>query len=462
MSLNRPLDHKEYIKLKYLSEPSEEVKEKKLRKKVKVKAATKLSNIRIFDDDIDLQKLNANDDEDELELQYGTNEEKPFVAMVIDERSAELKRKDIDRNTWKPIATHSEPEPSMRPPASSSVSKKSSDPPKRTSTSVDLTCVKKEPGISDDKDLSPPRPGRRKIPDDDDDDLSPPRVSSHREDRDISPPRRHRTSHSPADSPPRRSSKPSRWQRESKSHMKNDSSPPRARRRHDSSGDRSPIRSQRRESSPSSRSSHSKDQRVETRRDDRHRGHTSFHERNRLGLTDEQMGRGAKTVYRDKGTGQKRDIEAEARTKVKPDPEEEELKRKYEKWSKGVKQVENLEERTNEVLKEMDKPLARSADDEDRDKYLRERELEDDPMLKYIRKKKVKEETKKAESEGKVYTVKPKYQGPAAAPNRFAIPPGYRWDGVDRSNGFEKKLLSKNNEKIADAEEAYKWSTEDM
>lgn len=460
MSLNRPLDHKEYIKLKYLSEPAEEVKQKKLRKKVKVKAATKLSNIRVIDDDLDLQKIKPNDDEDELELQYGTNEEKPFVAMVIDERSAELKRRDIDRNTWKPIVAPSEPEASTRT-SSSSTSKTPSDRPKVPSSLPDLKLVKQDPDLAKDKDLSPPRPGRRQKPDDDD--LSPPRVSSHRDDGDISPPRRRRSSPSPAHSPPRRSSKPSRWSREPKSRFDHDSSPPRARRRLDSPDDSSPIRPRRRDPSPSSKNSPSNDHREQTRRrDDQYRSRNSPRERNRLGLTEEEMGRGAKTVYRDRGTGQKRDMEAEARTKVKPDPEEEELKKKYEIWSKGLKQVNSLEERTNEVLKEMDKPLARFADDEDRDKFLRERELEDDPMLKYIRKKKVKEETKKAESEGRVYMVKPQYQGPAPAPNRFAIPPGYRWDGVDRSNGFEKKLLSKNNEKIADQEEAYKWSTEDM
>lgn len=47
-------------------------------------------------------------------------------------------------------------------------------------------------------------------------------------------------------------------------------------------------------------------------------------------------------------------------------------------------------------------------------------------------------------------------------PNRFGISPGHRWDGVDRSNGYEKKWLDKQNSKLAQEEEAYKWSTEDM
>ena len=40
--------------------------------------------------------------------------------------------------------------------------------------------------------------------------------------------------------------------------------------------------------------------------------------------------------------------------------------------------------------------------------------------------------------------------------------PGSRWDGVDRSNGFEKRYYESIAKKKAIQEEAYKWSTEDM
>lgn len=58
--------------------------------------------------------------------------------------------------------------------------------------------------------------------------------------------------------------------------------------------------------------------------------------------------------------------------------------------------------------------------------------------------------------------TEPKYIGPQPAPNRFKIPPGYRWDGVDRSNGYEKEWFNRINSKKALQEESYKWSVEDL
>lgn len=142
---------------------------------------------------------------------------------------------------------------------------------------------------------------------------------------------------------------------------------------------------------------------------------------------------------------------------------EAELKRKYQVWGRGVKQTKQSQEQIADRAHESNKPLARYENDEDRDRLLKDRELAEDPMLDYIRRKKQIREAKRALERNETVHVFPKYSGPAVAPqNRFLIPPGYRWDGVDRSNGFEAKLMTKQNESVANQEEAYRWSTADM
>ena len=119
----------------------------------------------------------------------------------------------------------------------------------------------------------------------------------------------------------------------------------------------------------------------------------------------------------------------------------------------GLKQIEAHEQRRAELEHESSKPLARYSNDEDLERHLREQERVDDPMLSYIR-------AKKQETEKHKPTM-PVYQG-SYPENRFGIRPGYRWDGVDRSNGYEKRWFDVKNEQVARQEEAYKYSVEDM
>ncbi|KAH9244997.1 hypothetical protein BASA81_017551 [Batrachochytrium salamandrivorans] len=63
-----------------------------------------------------------------------------------------------------------------------------------------------------------------------------------------------------------------------------------------------------------------------------------------------------------------------------------------------------------------------------------------DPMAQFLSR----DDGKKKKEEELTATGKPKFKGARAAPTRFGtgIPPGYRWDGVDRSNGFELQLIN--------------------
>ncbi|XP_038190823.1 BUD13 homolog [Arvicola amphibius] len=162
---------------------------------------------------------------------------------------------------------------------------------------------------------------------------------------------------------------------------------------------------------------------------------------------------GNKTVFRDK-SGRKRNLKLERlqqRRKAEKDSKRDEL---YAQWGKGLAQSRQQQQNVEDAMKEMQKPLARSIDDEDLDRMLREQEREGDPMVNFIKKNKAEENKHKK--------VRPRYNGPAPPPNRFGIGPGYRWDGVDRSNGFEQKRFARLASKKAVEELAYKWSVEDM
>jgi len=144
--------------------------------------------------------------------------------------------------------------------------------------------------------------------------------------------------------------------------------------------------------------------------------------------------------------------EAEEKKRLEKERKEvpEEVKDKFEKWNRGVAQVQNSISRLEDNLYEMSKPLTRTKDDTDRDNLLKDQEREEDPMLAYMRKK-------KAKVVGKV-KVLPKYSGPQPPPNRFNIWPGYRWDGVVRTNGFETKLLTRDVKKNVEEMEAYQMN----
>lgn len=140
-------------------------------------------------------------------------------------------------------------------------------------------------------------------------------------------------------------------------------------------------------------------------------------------------GQNAKTAIR---AGKLRQMEAQQAAEAEKAAKIAKLQESYSKWNKGLKQGADQSKKLEEDVHEMSKPLARFAGDDDLEQMLREQDRDGDPMAAYMAKK-------KRESSGKG-PAKPVYRGPADAPNRFGILPGYRWDGVDRSNGYEKVI----------------------
>lgn len=169
----------------------------------------------------------------------------------------------------------------------------------------------------------------------------------------------------------------------------------------------------------------------------------------------EEESRNAQTVFRDK-SGKRRDLDAERQEQSRKAGEKAEKDQKYAQWGKGLAQSQMQQQSVEDAIKESQKPLARHADDEDLDRMLREQERYGDPMAALLRNKKAKESKLKGIKE------KPRYRGPPPPPNRFNIMPGYRWDGLDRSNGFEQKRYSRMADNKAVQDMAYKWSVEDM
>ena len=159
-------------------------------------------------------------------------------------------------------------------------------------------------------------------------------------------------------------------------------------------------------------------------------------------LDNTQTGKVAETVYRDKA-GKR--VEADS-GKRKKTAEEEETELKNMVWGKGLVQMEEKEEARRRLEAEKSRPFARTEDDKEMNDELKQVTRWGDPMAARLE---------------KTQSSKPKYRGPYP-PNRYGIPPGYRWDGVDRSNGFERNYFNAQNTRRTREHEAHLWSTEQM
>ncbi|CAN6451729.1 unnamed protein product [Victoria cruziana] len=178
-------------------------------------------------------------------------------------------------------------------------------------------------------------------------------------------------------------------------------------------------------------------------------------------------GRGAELVYRINGKTVSKEEYLKLHSK------EEKPKEKKLEWGQGLAQKREAEARLGELELEKERPFARASDDPELDNMLKERVRWGDPMAHLVKRKNtfleledLGNDEKMKESGFVVPQAMPNHswlkRGVDPTANRYGIRPGRHWDGVDRSNGFEKDLFKRQNDKKATKDEAYLWSVADM
>lgn len=165
-------------------------------------------------------------------------------------------------------------------------------------------------------------------------------------------------------------------------------------------------------------------------------------------------GKHSETIYRD-ASGRIINV-AMQRAAVRKKADEDAAKAETEREAlKGDVQRAQAAQRRQQLEDAKLMTVARHADDEALNDELRDRERWNDPAAQFLSTTK-----KRGGGEGRGVTGKKTYQGPAA-PNRYGIRPGWRWDGVDRSNGFEKEWFEARNRKKRIGELEYAWQMDE-
>ncbi|CBI33922.3 hypothetical protein AAG906_033910 [Vitis piasezkii] len=473
---------KEYLK-RYESNNEEETKKKKKKKK---KTKPDVSGVLVVDEDPTWQKpVKLEEEHDD-----SADEEKPQIDEDIEvkrmKRLEQLRSKrpyhalSEDGSGW--VSISAAPTHSDSGDQNSDVS-----PPRRQRARYDTPSPEPEPRPSDSgregSDLSPPRQRQRRYH------TPSPEPGSKPSGSDFSPSRRPRrqtsadverknsdSPHFPHISSPRRVGRSSEHQ---------DLSPPRKRRKGlglSGSPDISPPRRSTQTDTPDLSPPRKSRKDVSSSKEPSKTGLISGKDIGELNAKTKKndwlrfkemdpliSGRGAEPVYRDKRKGDRISKEEF----LKSQKGEEKPKEKKLEWGKGLAQKREAETKQQELELEKDKPFARTRDDPELDKILKDRVRWGDPMAHLVKRKNSElilpdlgDGEKMKESGFIIPQEIPSHswikRGLDAAPNRYGIRPGRHWDGVDRSTGFEKQMFKRTNEKQATEREAYLWSVADM
>lgn len=117
----------------------------------------------------------------------------------------------------------------------------------------------------------------------------------------------------------------------------------------------------------------------------------------------------------------------------------------------GDVQRQQRETRKQELQEIRAMPVARGIEDEALNEELKDVARWNDPAAQFLTQKK---------GPGASVTGRPLYKG-SFQPNRYGIRPGHRWDGVDRSTGFEKEWFAARNKKSRFEALDYQWQMDE-
>ncbi|CAK7226590.1 Pre-mRNA-splicing factor cwc26 [Sporothrix curviconia] len=204
-----------------------------------------------------------------------------------------------------------------------------------------------------------------------------------------------------------------------------------------------------------------RDQYERERQEKRERRRQRREERGEGGGDDDDRSEGEEeVVYRD-ATGRRVDVALRRHEARQAAVAAEQKERAAKEALLGDVQREQARQRREELADAALLPLARKADDEDMNRELKAQTRWNDPMAAFLRPAAATSRggatgSGKSKSAAASKAERPVYRGPAA-PNRYGIRPGYRWDGVDRSIGFEAERFKAINRKERTRDLEYQW-----
>ncbi|OTA64816.1 hypothetical protein K449DRAFT_392910 [Hypoxylon sp. EC38] len=169
----------------------------------------------------------------------------------------------------------------------------------------------------------------------------------------------------------------------------------------------------------------------------------------------------AETIYRD-ATGRRVDVSLK-RAELRREAQEAAAREAAKKEAlKGEVQMEAARRRREELEDAKVMTVARHADDADMNREMKEQVRWGDTMAQFIEPRGGGGGAGGKDEGGKKKKLKgrPIYQG-AWAPNRYGIRPGYRWDGVDRGNGFEAERFKAINRRERNKGLEYSWQMDE-